>query len=57
MKKHFIVITLGAVVSAACALGVARGIAALPELMRGAGIGPLHSSQDLIFEILNGDSR
>jgi len=39
----------------ACALGAARGIAALPELMRGAGIGPLHTSETLLIEILNGD--
>jgi hypothetical protein len=39
----------------ACAVVAARGIAALPQLMRGAGIGPVHTSHELLFEILNGD--
>ena len=40
----------------ACALGAAFCVAALPEVMRG-GIFPLHTSEELLFEVLNGDFK
>jgi hypothetical protein len=39
----------------ACTLGAAHGIAALPEALRGGGFGSLHTAEELLFEILNGD--
>lgn len=39
----------------ACLAAAARGVAALPGMMRGGGTGQLHTSEEVLFEILKGN--
>jgi hypothetical protein len=36
-------------------LVAARGVASLPQVMHGHAVGPLHTSEEVLFKTLNGD--